>query len=603
MAAERGTPDVRIVEVGPRDGLQNIGTTVPTATKLELISRLQQTGLSTIEITSIVSPKAIPQLADCRQVLGDSKIRSLLRQEALRLPVLVPNFKGLDIANQYGVREVAVFVSATEGFSKANINATVDEGLSRARHVSTRAKSAGIAVRGYVSCIFADPYDGKTAPEAVLKVVRELFRMGCYEVSLGDTLGVGTAIDVKNLIVCLEKARMPLARLAGHFHDTYGQAVANVWQAYQCGIRVFDSSVGGLGGCPFAPGAKGNVATEDLVYLFDQSGVLTGVDLSKLVEIGVWISDQLRKTNDSRAGAALATKHQLAQKRMPAQSLTEKITIKWTLESESQELKVYRSGFNLKIQLDRPANGNALTASMVSDMTRILTQARTDPKTTRIALCATGKFFCTGMDLGKNSSPVARSPADSHNMYERLAQLFDLIDSAPQVTIACINGPALGGGVGLAFACDIRIAAQSATVALSEVKLGLCPATISKYVIRELGPAFAREAMLSARSVSMPELKSLGAIAHVVGPDGLHDALDEYLARLRVAAPEASSMCKELVRLDWVDAGGARQAAGIKNLFDQMMRSDGEAATGLKAFHSGAKAVDWDRLPERRARL
>ncbi|GFF36930.1 hydroxymethylglutaryl-CoA lyase, mitochondrial [Aspergillus lentulus] len=358
------TKAVRIVEVGPRDGLQNIKEPVPTSVKLELIQRLRATGLRTIELTSVVSPKAIPQLADCRDVLGNESIRQLQGQSGLRLPVLVPNLKGLDIAIEHGVKEVAVFVSATEGFSKANINCTVQQGIERAKAVARKAIECGITVRGYVSCIFSDPFDGPTEPSAVLHFVQELLDMGCYEVSLGDTLGVGSPDKVRSLLHYLADHRIPLDKMAGHFHDTYGQAVANVWEAYNCGVRVFDSSVGGLGGCPYAPGAKGNVATEDLVYMFESAGIDTGVDLLKLVETGVWISQRLSKTNASRAGTALAAKHGLvSSKRSSSLSRTaNKKHISWTMVKDPNGSLAYRSGVNVKPIINRPKKGN-LTSS------------------------------------------------------------------------------------------------------------------------------------------------------------------------------------------------------------------------------------------------
>ncbi|KAK5460819.1 hypothetical protein LTS15_002882 [Exophiala xenobiotica] len=591
---------VRIVEVGPRDGLQNIKSSIPTQKKLELISRLRETGLDTIEITSVVSPRAIPQLADCQALLGDQRTQALIKDQRLRLPVLVPNVKGLEIATRYGVREVAAFVSASEGFSRANINVSVRQGLDRARQVASRAVNDGLAVRGYISCIFADPFDGPTPQKAVLDVVKELLDMGCYEVSLGDTLGVGTASDVKSLLEFLTKNGVPVSKLAGHFHDTYGQAVSNVWQAYLCGVRVFDSSVGGLGGCPFAPGAKGNAATEDLVYLFEQAGIQTGVNLPKLVEVGNWISAQLRKPNDSRAGMALATRFAgpvAVKSELSSAEKNGKPRLAWNLYKETEDLQIYRSGVNLKVVLHRPRSSNTLTTSMIADLTQIFEEAKSDATITRIAITGSGKYFCAGMDLGKGASPVAQSKAASDAQYERLHRLFETIDNAPQVTIACINGPAFGGGVGLAFACDIRIAAESATVTLSEVKLGLCAATISKYVVREWGLAFTREAMLSARPISVMELKSLGLLARVVDdPRLLSDELDLYLGQLKIAGPQASQMSKELVRLGWAHAGDSVQEAGIKGLFDRMMRPNSEAAVGLKAFQLAKRPLDWDQI-------
>lgn len=594
---------VRIVEVGPRDGLQNIAKSIPTATKLELISRLHQTGLRTIELTSVVSPKAVPQLADCRDLLSNGNIQTLLhssKNDDLRLPVLIPNLKGLQIALDKHVREIAVFVSASEGFSKANINATVEQGLATARTVTQHATKAGLAVRGYLSCIFADPFDGPTPLASVLKAVRALLDMGCYEVSLGDTLGVGTAADVKGLLNYLTDSGVPISRLAGHFHDTYGQAVSNVWQAYQCGVRVFDGSVGGLGGCPFAPGAKGNASTEDLVYLFDRAGVHTGVDLLKLAEVGTWISQELARTNDSRSGAALATKHKIQIAPMQkANKAGSNARLRWVLQSDKDGLRIYRSGVNLYIVLNRPKNGNALTEAMIANLTNIFKHSSTDPSTTRILIGAEGKFFCTGMDLGKGTSPVAQTKKASDAQYQRLTELFEAIDNAPQVTIACISGPMFGGGVGLAFACDIRIAVKTATANLSEARLGLCPATISRYVVREWGFAFTREAILSTRSVAVAELKVLGCVAVVVnGREELGKAVDGYLVALKSVAPEASRMCKDLVKLGWRHAGGQQQADELKKVFDRMMRADGEAAVGLKAFQGGKKALNWDELSQ-----
>ncbi|KAF7114042.1 hypothetical protein CNMCM5793_007022 [Aspergillus hiratsukae] len=360
---------VRIVEVGPRDGLQNIKEPVPTSVKLELIQRLRATGLRTTELTSVVSPKAIPQLADCREVLGNESIRQLQGQRGLRLPVLVPNVKGLDIAIEYGVKEVAVFISATEGFSKANINCTVQQGIERAKAVAEKATEYGIAVRGYVSCIFADPFDGPTEPSAVLHCVQELLDMGCYEVSLGDTLGVGSPDKVRSLLRYLVDHDISLDKMAGHFHDTYGQAVANVWEAYNCGVRVFDSSVGGLGGCPYAPGAKGNVATEDLVYMFETAGIDMGVDLLKLVETGVWISRLLSKTNASRAGSALALKHGLVPSKRSSSRATNKKPISWSMIKDTNGLLVYRSGVNVKPILNQPKRDDTLTSSHGSSKT------------------------------------------------------------------------------------------------------------------------------------------------------------------------------------------------------------------------------------------
>lgn len=440
----------------------------------------------------------------------------------------------------------------------------------------------------YVSCIFSCPYDGPTPQSAVLKCVQQLLEMGCYEVSLGDTLGVGVAEQVESLLHFLFSHQIPPEKLAGHFHDTYGQAVSNVWTAYKCGLRVFDSSVAGLGGCPYAPGAKGNAASEDLVYLFEQAGVSTGVNLGKLVETGTWISQTISQKNESRAGAAIATKTSL--NKSPKQSLS------WKPVSDSEGLLIHRSGPNIRLTLNRPKNGNALTEAMIHQLTSYFKSAAHDNTTTRIAICASGKFFCTGMDLSK-STPVAQDDNGEASLaqFDRLTNLFEAIESAPQVTIACINGPAFGGGVGLAFACDVRLAVATATVTLSEAKLGLCPATISKYVVRELGFSFAREAMLSARSIQAEELQRHGVVARVVnGREDLSHCLDGYLTELKACAPRASTLCKKIVRLGWEDAGGRSQAEGIRQVFAEMMRADAEGSVGVKEFQAGRKKIDWD---------
>ncbi|RAH40595.1 aldolase [Aspergillus brunneoviolaceus CBS 621.78] len=594
---------VRIVEVGPRDGLQNITTPIPTPIKLELILRLHQTGLKTIELTSIVSPRRIPQLADCRNLLEHPSIQSLGGDSPdLRLPVLVPNLKGLKVCQALNVKEIAVFVSATEGFSRVNINCSVEVGLARAREVVGRAVQDGLAVRGYVCCIFCDPYDGPTPPDAVLRCVQALLQAGCYEVSLGDTLGVGSPAKVRHLLHHLTKSGgIPVGALAGHFHDTYGQAVANIWEAYTCGVRVFDSSVAGLGGCPFAPGAKGNAATEDVVYMFQEAGVETGVDLARLVETGIWIANQLPGgENGSRAGVALARKTAAKAPACTPPSLTAQAqgqvplpAFRWTLAIDAEGMRLFRCGVNLKIVLNRPRNGNALTAAMIAELHSVMHTASSDPAVSRVVITGTGRFFCTGMDLGKNT-PVAQEKESSEAQFARLAELFEVIDRCPKVTIACLNGPAFGGGVGLAFACDLRLCTKLATVTLSEGKLGLCPATISKYIIREWGTAFARGAMLSARPVNPDQLHSLGLVAEVAeDPGDLDKKLDALLVRLRQVSPDASRMSKELVRLAWKHAGKDEQASGIKALFHEMMRPDGDGAHGVREFQSG-RPVDWD---------
>ncbi len=293
---------VRIVEVGPRDGLQNEKQSIPTDVKLELIDRLGAAGLRSIEATSFVSPKWVPQMADHAELM-----RALVRRPGVDYPVLTPNLKGFEAALAAGATEVAVFTAASEGFSRKNTNCSIAESIERFVPLAEAARSAGVKVRGYVSCVVACPYDGPIAPSQVAEVAARLLDLGCYEVSLGDTIGVGTPASVQRMLDAVA-ARIPVARLAGHYHDTYGMAVANVHASYLFGLRVFDSSVSGLGGCPYAKGATGNVATEDVVYLLQGLGADTGVDLDALVDCGAWISERLGRANGSRVGRALLAK-------------------------------------------------------------------------------------------------------------------------------------------------------------------------------------------------------------------------------------------------------------------------------------------------------
>jgi hydroxymethylglutaryl-CoA lyase len=293
---------VKIVEVGPRDGLQNEAQPIATATKLELIERLAKAGCRVIEATAFVSPKWTPQMAD-----HDAVLRSIKRHAGVAYPVLTPNLQGFEAALAAGAEEVAVFASASESFSQKNINCSVAESLERFVPVMQAARDAGVRVRGYVSCVLGCPYEGDVDPKAVARVAKNLFEMGCFEISLGDTIGVGAPTAVKALIDCVG-AQVPVPALAGHFHDTYGMAAANVVAALEMGVGVFDASVGGLGGCPYADGASGNVATEDLVWLFNRMGIETGIDLHALVDCAVWISGILGRAPGSRVAQAILAK-------------------------------------------------------------------------------------------------------------------------------------------------------------------------------------------------------------------------------------------------------------------------------------------------------
>jgi hydroxymethylglutaryl-CoA lyase len=289
---------VRIVEVGPRDGLQNEPATVSVEDKVALINLLADAGLAKIEVGSFVSPKSAPQMASTGEVLA-----RLFPRADVRYSVLVPNMRGLEAAVAAGVQEIAVFAAASETFSQKNINCSIADSIERYAHVIEEATRHGVAVRGYVSCVLGCPYEGPVDIQSVSKVARALHEMGCFEISLGDTIGVGTPLRARRLIESIAR-NVPLEKLAIHFHDTYGQALANIFACLEAGVSIVDSSVAGLGGCPYAPGATGNVATEDVVYMLDGMEIESGVDLSALIEASSFISRQLGRTVASRVARA-----------------------------------------------------------------------------------------------------------------------------------------------------------------------------------------------------------------------------------------------------------------------------------------------------------
>ncbi|MCS4230820.1 hydroxymethylglutaryl-CoA lyase [Stenotrophomonas maltophilia] len=291
---------VRIVEVGPRDGLQNEKQPISTADKIALIDRLSATGLRSIEATSFVSPRWVPQLADAADVYA-----GIHRRPGVAYPVLVPNEQGYARALAAGVQEVAVFTAASETFNRTNTNAGIDESLARFEPILRRAADDGVRVRGYVSTVLGCPYQGEVPVSEVVRVARALHGMGCYEISLGDTIGVGTPRKARAMLEAVA-ADVPMQALAVHFHDTYGQAVANIASCVEAGVRVVDSAVSGAGGCPYAKGASGNVASEDAVYLLHGMGLQTGVELESLAEIGRWLSALLGRPTGSRVGKAMA---------------------------------------------------------------------------------------------------------------------------------------------------------------------------------------------------------------------------------------------------------------------------------------------------------
>ena len=293
---------VKIVEVGPRDGLQNEAGTVPAEIKVQLIEMLADAGLPVVESGAFVSPKWVPQMATSAEVF--TQIR---RRDDVSYPMLVPNLKGLEIALAAGVEEIALFAASTETFSQKNTNCSIAESIERFNAVIDEALAAGVKVRGYISCVLGCPYEGEVSFDTVSMIAQKMLEKGCYEVSLGDTIGVGTAGLATELIEVVSR-QVPVAQLAAHFHDTYGQALANIHAVMQCGIAVVDSSVAGLGGCPYAKGATGNVATEDVVYMLHGMGIETGVDMGKLLEAGRFISDFLGREPVSRAATALLRK-------------------------------------------------------------------------------------------------------------------------------------------------------------------------------------------------------------------------------------------------------------------------------------------------------
>ena len=297
-ASTTANDHVRIVEVGPRDGLQNEKAMISTADKIALVERLAATGLTTVEATAFVSPKWVPQMADAAEVYAGAA-----KRDGVRYPVLVPNLQGYERARSVGVIEIAVFGAASEAFSKANINATIAESLERFAPVLDAAQREGVAVRGYVSTVLGCPYQGEVPVRDVVRVAKALHAMGCYEISLGDTIGVGTPRKARAMLEAVA-TEVPMAALAVHFHDTYGQAVGNVAACLEAGVRVVDAAVSGTGGCPYAKGASGNVATEDIVYLLDGLGFAHGVDLDALIATGRWLSEKLGRETMSKVSRA-----------------------------------------------------------------------------------------------------------------------------------------------------------------------------------------------------------------------------------------------------------------------------------------------------------
>lgn len=584
-------PDVRVMEVAARDGLQNIKQKVDTSVKVELIRRLAATGLRHIEATSFVSPKWIPQLADSQEVMKEAI--AIAAPTGIALPVLAPNLKGLERAVTNGAKEVVVFASASEGFSWKNTNCSVEEALNRAADVVKAAQSHGIRARGVISCVVACPYDGPTDPSKVLAVARRFLEMGCYEVGLGETIGIGTPYDIEKLLRVL-LTEIPAEKLAGHYHDTYGQGIANVVKSYDLGVRAFDSSVAGLGGCPYAKGATGNLSTEDMVYTFERAGVKTGLDLQLLAETGDWITKTLQIPNNSRAGSAIVAKSQSTSTSNASPEDRRLVEPRWELATDEGDYKVYRAAHVMKVVLARPKNGNALTNTMVDGITRLFQGLASDNDVFHVVIEAEGKFFCTGMDLSSGGSSASNDPQEKAAYYEKVEALYSAIEQCPQTTVAAVDGPCFGGGVGLAFVCDVRLLSSKARFTMTEIKLGLTPAIISKYMVREWGIPFVREAMLTGREVAPTELHRIGAVHGLADTsEELIDLTSGYLSNLSRCAPRSAAACKQLIRLGWRDPGGPEQQQYTTKVFEQMMHPGSEGEYGLAQFRKKVKGIDW----------
>jgi hydroxymethylglutaryl-CoA lyase len=295
---------VKIVEVGPRDGLQNEALSVPVKVKVELINKLVDAGLSVVESGSFVSPKWVPQMASSGEVYLAIKKWPVQKHSPLSFPMLVPNMQGLELALEVGVTEIAIFAAATEAFSQKNINCSIEQSIKRYQQVVQKAQSENVKIRGYISCVLGCPYEGKVSNDVVTNIALRLQDLGCYEISLGDTIGVGTPTNALEMIETVAQ-KVEIGQLAAHFHDTYGQALANIYAVLQAGVSIFDSSIAGLGGCPYAKGASGNVATEDLLYMLNGMNIETNVDMQKLLIAGDYINQFLSRQSNSRAAVAI----------------------------------------------------------------------------------------------------------------------------------------------------------------------------------------------------------------------------------------------------------------------------------------------------------
>ena len=361
------------------------------------------------------------------------------------------------------------------------------------------------------------------------------------------------------------------------------------------GLRAFDSSVAGLGGCPYAKGATVNVATEDVVYMFDRAGVSTGIDLKQLADVGDWISKTVNMKNGSRAGAAIVAKGQSEVSSSGAKPEAAAAAAKWETLKDDGEHRVSRAGPVVKITLTRPRNGNALTSAMLESITNMFYSLAQDATVFHIVLEAEGKFFCTGMDLSSGGTTAQSDPKVTEAYYQKVENFYSAILNSPQTTIAVVDGLCFGGGAGLPFACDVRLVSSKSRFTMTEIKLGLSPATISRHMIRELGISFAREAMLSGRELNPTELRNIGVVHGIAdSTEDLEKLVAEYLEKLRYSGPRAATAIKELVRLGWTNPGGEEQTRYVKKVFAEMLQPGSEGEHGTSQFRKKIKKVDWE---------
>lgn len=504
---------VKVVEVGPRDGLQNEEKKIETASKIRLIEMLADSGLSHIEVSSLVSPKWIPQLADAVEVASGLALKGKVVTS-----LLVPNEKGYERFKSTKLDQVALFMSASQSHSKANINKSIEEAFQALEAVITPARRDGFALRCYVSVAFECPYEGPVAPDTVRGIVERLLSSGVDEISLGDTIGAATPDQVAFLIRLL-KQDLPLSKLALHFHDTRGTALANVLAGLSEGVSIFDASIGGLGGCPYAPGAAGNLATEDLVYMLHSMGIDTGVDLDRLVDAGAYAQSIVGRELPGRYLQAALSRR---AKGCPSLECDNKSMSKAVAVDERVVLVEKGDGLAW-IKLNRLSVHNCLSREVLNSIIKAAFELACDPQVRVVAIIGAGaKVFCAGADLTERKTMTEGETLDYLALIQKTMKA---LESMPQPVIAAINGSAFGGGTELALACDLRVMMSGAQLRLTEVKLGIIPgAGGTQRLPRLIGKSKAKEMILTAAPLSAQAGLELGLIHRVVTDDG---ALDE----------------------------------------------------------------------------